>query len=121
MSEALKARLASRVRAYSKDALDPEDRPFDGDPPQDVHFSCGSCLRRGVLRRADLFSYTPLPRHNRLRSGGPPPESFPTEVLEGRCLECALYFRGRLLEYDFGRRVLWAQFCRETSRRVMDS
>ena len=43
------------------------------------------------------------------------------EVLEGRCLECAVRFKGRLLDYDFGRRILWAKFRRRTVLEVMES
>jgi hypothetical protein len=96
-----------------------KDRSFAGDPPEDIHFRCGRCFREGRLTKADMFSYTPLMQDG--FRGWPPKAQSQSHFLEGRCYDCAKWFKGRLVEYDLGRRILWAKFCREVSSQVMDS
>lgn len=111
--------LASKVYTLETWPKTSQDQPSEGDPPEDVHFRCGRCFREGRVRRADVFSYTPLAQEG--FQGWPPKAKAASHLLEGRCFGCARYFKGRLLEYDLGRRILWRRFCEETTSSVMDS
>jgi hypothetical protein len=113
--------MRARLKSQALRPLPEEDRPFEGDPPEDVHFGCGSCFRQGVLRRADCFSETPLPKKPFANSSSQRSTPQAGHVFEGRCFGCARFFRGRLEDYERGRRRLWARFLRETSLRVMES
>lgn len=99
--------------------LEPEDQEitlgeyFQNNPPPDIHFKCGRCERSQKTQKAHLFSYTPTGQIKHQMIQG--------YVLEGRCFWCTRFFKGRVLEYGLGRRILWARFCQETTARVMES
>jgi hypothetical protein len=99
--------------------LEPEDQEltlseyFQNDPPSDIHFKCGRCERNQKTQQAQLFSYTPTGQIKHQMIQG--------HFLEGRCFRCTRFFKGRVLEYGLGRRILWARFCQDTALKVMES
>ena len=113
--------LEDRVRreiskqGWSENFSSPET---DASIPKNIQFKCGRCSRNGRTSRAFCFSQTPLPQ----QGWDSNPKKGTTKFLfEGRCLQCCKTFKGKLVEYSLGKRMLWKQFCDKTVGRVMDS